>query len=715
MKEGLQTKVSPQDGAQEKKQAYSEKSSTRLFKTNWEEDGIPIDLGKLLKGLLRHIWLIVVFALIGAGFGVYLSNFVYNKSTAEGVLMYRPNTPKTLPGDYPIYRMTLASSVEMIKLPRSLNALKSTLGLNLSTNQLAGMIEAYTPSKGSFLIKISAEAENPTLAKDLANSLSKIVVNQSNEMYRKQLQMAYNYFKTEVDREKVRLGQAIESLAIFQQKNELYGVTVEGSAPLRKLLAAEVELQKSTSRYNTLLVEYENYRREIERLPQHVTRKGAALLRGQIAELELSLISARSLYSSDNPKIRMIEAQMAAVEKQLEEEIIEGETSLEEGKPQVLREDLRLSLISMQSKLRAAQKMKEETALRLAEMKKETRELPVELTEYAKLLSERNNYEFRVRSNEGYQRSVELLMNVKGGDLEVYQGAEIRENSDLFLNILPLIGLVLGTLSGFFASLLLEVGDKKIRTAKQIELFYTIPCLLAVPKVSSYLSNSLSERLLFYIRIITERLNLASEGPFQSLNVASAVDGEGKSLFAYHLAKYYSAHGKKTVLLNFDSIPNPFLKGREFPSYGFSSYLKGDASLKDITGVGELDIIRVDGMVPEMNELVGTNAMKKFWDELTNQYEMIIMETPGIIKENYALTLARYADLNLQIVNSSRTEKKYVDAAIGQLEVANIRPCGIILNNALPEYTDDVRITEESKRYRQGFLKTIRGLVRKKK
>ncbi len=682
----------------------SSKDKVKLIRPFGDTEGIPIDFRKIMRGWLQHLTLVVVCSVIGAAFFLYLYYAFFNLHVAEGIIVYRPNTPKELPGGYPLYRMTLSSAVEMITVPKSLNALKSTLGLDLTTAQLTDMITVTPPAKESFLIKIDAKAKSPTLAVDIVNALSNIVVNQSSEMYRRQLLLAYNYFKTEAEADRQKQGDLVKKIAEFQRTNEIFGGTIEGSAPLRKLLMAETELQRATSEYNRLFVEYENYRREVEKLPTSMV-SGAAALEAQLSSMELALASAKSLYADTNPKVKTLEAQIAALRKQLEGG---GET---EGKPKgpvVLGESLRLTLIGMEAKLRSAQKAKEEAATSLASLRKEMADVPQEVTELAHLMSEKEYIDAKIKAHEEMMSSAQLLSNVKGGDLDLYQEAELVDEDHFVQRLLPLFGLILGCGFGVFLSLIIEFRDPRIRTAKQVELYYTPPCLMMIPKFTAMTKQQVSERLLFYVRIISERIHLATDSRFHTICVTSAVDGEGKSLLSYDLAIYLASVGKKTIILDFDYKENAF-QSQEPPKHYLEDYLRGQVPLAEVIMKGKPDRISVGHHIADMNELVHSSTMNVLWSELKERYDLIIYETPGIVKEDYALVLTKGADVSLFMINSSKTEKMYVDEALKQLEVAGIRPTGIILNRVLPVYTDDIRMAEESRRHEKGFLTKFWG------
>ena len=150
----------------------------------------------------------------------------------------------------------------------------------------------------------------------------------------------------------------------------------------------------------------------------------------------------------------------------------------------------------MDSKVKAAQKIKQDLAVSLDKIEQQMTSLPAEQMAFANLLRARQITEEQSDFLNKSLKTVQLMMNVPTGALELYQVADkatpLRES--WWVKILPLLGLIFGLFFGIFAAVYLEMNDKKIRTLKQVEMNYTVPALMLMPKFTSSLKRAVKRK-----------------------------------------------------------------------------------------------------------------------------------------------------------------------------------------------------------------------------
>lgn len=688
------------------------------------------DTRKLINGISRHL---LVIGLCMALFGGLAMMFAYKLSEtyrAEAVVIFQEDTStRTLSvssngGGFNLMNFTLSTALDMIKLPTNFEAVKSILGLDIPAKELEGMVDVPIPRNNSNLIRIVAKGDKPDLVLDLANTLAKVSVKASQEFNQKQLQAALDSFKTELDSVRQKLASQLRDIETFKKEHQYFEMGVDHSTLLTQLTRAKARYQDAAVIYNSSLVEYENLKREVALLPDKTPLMGEAKgssVQLRISALESSLAEARSKYSPTNPKIVQLEREL----KDLTAEMQKSEAGNKPEMREILqknpsKESLMIELLRMESKVRSAQQVKEDSEATVNQLELEMQALPAEQVAFSKLMQDRLITEDQIKFLNNAVQSVRLLISMPKGAIEVYQLADKAKPviDPSMMGVLPIFGLFVGLGFGVFIAIFIEMRDSKFRTGKEIEMAFTSPCILVVPEIPFLNKKNCEEQTLFYIRNLVERLDVfhkermkQTEGPSSkcmSVTLTSCYENEGKSLLAYNLARYYTRLGKSAILLEFDYRKNPFTEQDSTASAGGDSFLYGKASLKETIIKGNPDRITIPKADPNMKELVKSLKMTELLKELEALYDVIIIDAPGMVQDEYAPNLAVLADLSVFIVDSGNASKDTVKLCLKDLTQSAGKPCGIILNRVLPSYIDDERIKLESKK---GFGRLLQKLI----
>lgn len=666
------------------------------------------DIRKLFAGIRRHIPTLVICSLLGGLLGAYVSHYIKHTFKAESIVIYHEDKtqPSNQSKDLDLTRFNLATAMDIIKIPANLQAVKSILGLDIEVQQLDGMIDIPFPRSDSNLIHIVVKAKNPHLAIDIANTLARAAVKNSQNYNQMQLQTALDNYKSELENTRRKLASQNQDIEEFKRNHQYFEMDAEYIGLLTQLREARANLQSATLKYNSLLIEYENLKRENEALPDRVpmnAESGGTIVDQRLSSLQSALAEARAKYAPDNPKVKALESQLAAMLGQQKD----GSEESALLTPNVVKERIGIELMRMQGKVRAAEKIKQELEQNVSSFDKEVSDLPSQQMQMSKLLTARKISEDQLRSLNAAAENTQLLLNIPRGTIELFQDAEkarpLREG--LLWDLLPFIMLGMGLLGGVIISLLLEMNDPHLYTKRQIELAYTIPPLMEVPRISLH-SDHAEKDSLFYIRTLAERLEkgYSNENDACSICITSSQDGEGKSWIAYYLARYYANHGKKTILLILDPVPNHALPLNAIPSKSIDLYLHGKGTINDVIKEGQPSVIQLKTFEPKMKELIKSSLMKGLWDRLKADYEMIVVDSPSIIEHHYAANLSSLTDLTVFIINSPETKKDIVDESLTELIKVGEKPFGIVLNNVPEQFIRDKRTLMQHKRKKASFF-----------
>ncbi|MBF0522916.1 MAG: CpsD/CapB family tyrosine-protein kinase [Candidatus Omnitrophica bacterium] len=197
----------------------------------------------------------------------------------------------------------------------------------------------------------------------------------------------------------------------------------------------------------------------------------------------------------------------------------------------------------------------------------------------------------------------------------------------------------------------------------------------------------------------TLRTNILSKNngkPPKAFVITSALPGEGKTVTSLNIAiSMAQAVSKPKILL----IDADLRKGR-IAKYlgvkqpvGLSEILTGVAKMEDV--VFKLDNYEnlafiASGSVPENpSELLASDEMRKFFVEMKDRFDHVIIDTSPIIPVTDASILGRLVDGLILVVKAGSTQRGVVKRALEKLHQSHSAILGHVLTNIeyhLPEY-----------------------------
>ena len=169
------------------------------------------------------------------------------------------------------------------------------------------------------------------------------------------------------------------------------------------------------------------------------------------------------------------------------------------------------------------------------------------------------------------------------------------------------------------------------------------------------------------------------------IGITSALPGEGKSTTSINLS-YSLAELKKQVLLIEADLRLPTVsKLLELKSdTGLSDYLmEGDPSLLKIQHIRDeerLHVLSAGSLPPNPSELLETERMGMLLQQLSNDYDYIIVDLPPINVVVDAAIISKYVDGILMVVRQNYDKCRAVEAALRSLEYANANMVGFVFN-----------------------------------
>jgi capsular exopolysaccharide synthesis family protein len=187
-----------------------------------------------------------------------------------------------------------------------------------------------------------------------------------------------------------------------------------------------------------------------------------------------------------------------------------------------------------------------------------------------------------------------------------------------------------------------------------------------------------------YRSIRTNILSSNIKNPPKVLMLTSAHPEEGKSLTSTNLAIVMSEIGKKTLLVDCDlRRPSVHAILGIDKSNGLSEVLYGeqewDKVLKKI-GIENLHVI-TSGVIPRNpSEIIGSDKMKLFLEEVKQVFDIIILDVPCILAVTDSIILSLLADCIFMVVMAEKTPREAVLRSMSMLTDVKSEISGIIFN-----------------------------------
>ncbi|TVX93609.1 CpsD/CapB family tyrosine-protein kinase [Paenibacillus agilis] len=172
--------------------------------------------------------------------------------------------------------------------------------------------------------------------------------------------------------------------------------------------------------------------------------------------------------------------------------------------------------------------------------------------------------------------------------------------------------------------------------------------------------------------------------PMKSIMITSAREGEGKSTTLVNAAVAYAQSNMKVVIVDAD-LRKPTI--HEFfqlsNRVGVTNVLAQQASLEDVileSGIPNLKVIPAGTIPPNPSELLSSPSMTNLLTELSEQYDLIFVDTPPVLLVADAQIMAAKCDGVLLVVQYGRIKREEIKKAKANLELVNANLLGTVLN-----------------------------------
>lgn len=523
---------------------------------------------------------------------------------------------------------------------------KESLALRRATSWVRNSISA-DGARDSYLLKITARADNPGKARELADAT------------------AESYIQSQLDEKYTETEQAIDWLSgrVEELETDLRNREIQ----INNLLS-KTDVVSSES-LQALQLQIKEFR---DRLASR--QKTRATIQEQVA------IYQNALASQSKPEILAAfdDRLLDRIGTQLEDNL-EGDTADRDAffaRAEALADATRLSLTRVNEEIAglsqsvtSLENKGEEQGRDLRMLRQMQRELSVSQNLYNTFLV-------------GLQETT-VQVGLVRPDSRIMSSADTPQTAvaPRKTRILA-ISLFLGFLIGCAFLLVRELLNNRIQDMNELENLTNLPVLGSVPvypirkreELLNFISSNPTSSEMEAIRNLrTSILMQNSDKPSQIIMVSSSIPGEGKTSLSLSLAHNLSGLGKRVLLMEGDirrRTLNEYLDKSQV-TRGILDVVSGDSSLEDaIVHVSNIGVDILAGQRSDVNpaDIFSSTAFKSLLERLREDYDHIVIDTPPVLVVPDARIIASMADKLLYVVKWDHTSREQIKNGVKLFE-----------------------------------------------
>lgn len=536
-----------------------------------------------------------------------------------------------------------------------------------------------TPINKTELVMISFDSNDPTLAKDIANSFAYNFINSKLDAEMEASLTATSWMNNRLVELRKNLQDSELKLQSFKEEQGLIDVggivTVsadELSAINNRLVDARAKLAEIRSQYLQVNSINRTDWKKLSSVPAILSNPLVQSFKTEEAKAQSKVDEFSKRYGTKHPFMQTALGELKSAQASLRSQVEQVAASI--------KRQYQIASANVNS------------------LKNSVKENKIEIQEISK-----NEYKVKELAREvDYNRQIfDTFMsrykettatvdlensNVRVVDEAIQPSYPIKPNTKL-------LTILMGLVTAMFAILIVlitHVLNNTFKNTEDVENELNLPVLGILPLVKKMdkvaLAFHKNNHKIFSesVRTIRTSVMLSSlESSHKVVMITSSVPSEGKSTTSINLADALNQM-EKTILIEADMRRPTLAKIFDLPpgTPGLANLISGTNSLEECTNslFGGIHTIVAGTVPPNPLELISSSKFTALLEELAEKYDRILIDSPPVNAVSDGLVLSQYADSVIYVVKSNATDKKIVKKGVGKLLQNNAPLRGIILN-----------------------------------
>jgi capsular exopolysaccharide synthesis family protein len=701
-------------------------------------ESIDLDLSQYLSTLKRRWLPATSIFLATVGLSIFASTLLKPNYEAEGKLLFKiptfsaignnllPNSSEAgAGGDLKSLVSTqnpITTQIEVISANPLLQQTISQLKLKNAKGQpmqVKELQEALTFKivGGTDVLQVGYKSRNPQQAAAVVNTLMGLYLKNDILTNRTEAESTRQFMLKQLPKTQAAVNDAESKLRKFKQQYQVVDLGEEAKSAVGVIGNLDNHLSTVRAQLEETIAQGKELRQKVKLNSQEALAVSAISQSAtvqttvtQLQEIERQLATERSRFQEGNPIINTLEAKRVNLNTLLQQQVrqtLGDGAQVPEGLLRI--GDLRQNLIK-------------------EFLQTEVQRIGLE-QKLASLSNSRTGYQQRMKvmpqltqTQRQLERQVDVAQSTSQTLLKKVQELQIAENKNtanariIVSAIAPdkpkssqapiVIGL--GLLTGaFFATtsvLLLEMGDRSLKTLKNVRDAFGYTLLGAIPaaggkkpraskqsppittleiavrdtpqSLTSEMSRTIQSNLRF----------LKTDRPLKTIVITSAVPHEGKSKVAANLAASIAGLGQRVLLVDADlRVPMQQHFWKLVRSKGLSEVVAGKVDFKVAAWkvMDNLDVLTAGSKPTNPLACIESRRMSSLLEAAKNKYDFVIIEAPPILVAADALTLGRMSDGILLVSRPGVIDADRANAARETIALSRCHVLGLIVNGVV--------------------------------
>ncbi len=532
-------------------------------------------------------------------------------------------------------------------------------------------MEIIPPDKQSTVAELSMETAVPVKAIDFLNSLTESYLHKDFLQKQHTAEKTIEYINEQLDKVSESLNLAEDNLQNFRSQKKILDVSMQSQQIFDEL--KELKKEKAVLDVNLKYVEYiQDYFKQNNTYTDLISPASMGIedptlnsLIEELISLNIEKVSFIDNNQEKNPYLQKINIRIDNLRSMISENI------------NYIKRTTNIAI--------------EDADSRINQLNKEIEKMPE--TERALLGIERvfdiNNsiYTYLLEK----KSEAEIAKASYQSDIEIAEPADIVGNTPVSPDkkIYYLISLLMGLAipSGFLY--IKEILSTSFISTEEIKKASLVPVIGEINRNSKKIEDVVAKLPESHIaesfRKLTFNLKyFMNDNSGKIIALSSSISGEGKSFVALNLAQTLANNNYRTVLAGFDiRRPKKYASLRNKIDLGISDILINQASVDDViqkTDNEYLDILPAGNIPPNPAELLSSNRTGELINEIKENYDFVIIDTPpvGVVTDGFSLM--EKADLNIFVSRVKHTPKKEFEELISELKEKKLIS-GLVIND----------------------------------
>ncbi|WP_445637566.1 non-specific protein-tyrosine kinase [Nostoc sp. DSM 114161] len=178
---------------------------------------------------------------------------------------------------------------------------------------------------------------------------------------------------------------------------------------------------------------------------------------------------------------------------------------------------------------------------------------------------------------------------------------------------------------------------------------------------------------------------LSGDRSTTSLIITSAMDGDGKSTIAFHLAQIATEMGQRVLLVDADlRQPNIHTLSNLNNSRGLSDLISTNLpmseAIRQLPSMNGLSVITAGPITSDPIKLLSSEKMKRLMIDFYHTFDLVIYDAPPVLELADVSLLAPHTDGILLVVRIDKTDSSILKRTLEHLKTYRMNVLGMVSN-----------------------------------